>query len=149
MLGTEILLNYLFSFTYPDVGGVCELLPKIAIWQFGSAVKVKSLRKTVNFFRKLHADLWLNVGGELYSFKEVFGYDLREEKTKQESFTRSITDKIKTHLLAPFEEYKRKVRECLCDNTAQVICANAFSQISIIDCSKGGIDTLSLPTTIN
>jgi len=28
VLGTEILLNYLFSFTYPDVGGVCELLRK-------------------------------------------------------------------------------------------------------------------------
>lgn len=122
-----------------------KLITKIAIWQFGSAVKVKSLTQTVKFFRKLHADLWLDVGGQLYSFREVFGYDLREHKTKQESFTRSITDEIKKRLLEPFLTCKQEVQECLHDKTAQVICANAFSQVSLIDCAKGEIEA---PKTI-
>ncbi len=122
-----------------------KIITKVEAWRFGSSRKVTSVRRTVKFFKNLHIDLWLDVGGKLYSFSEVFGYSVREPKSFQESFTRPITDQMKDLLLVPFMEARSKVREELSDEHAQIICSNAFAQNTILDCPAGTIDT---PRTI-
>ena len=119
-----------------------KLITQIAKWKFRSEKPVQNVLKTVKFFKKLHIDLWMDIGGELYSFKELFGYDLRTPKSYHESFTRSITPEIQEKILdkTGYRALQKTVREDMKDGSSQVISADAFSRVSVKENSVGSID---------
>jgi phosphatidylserine decarboxylase len=119
-----------------------KVITKIAEWKYGSQKVARNVLQTVSFFKGLHIDLWLDIGGELYSFSELFGYNLRDPKTYHESFTRDLTQKAKEALLraSGYRDLQATVREVTCDPSSQVVCANSFARTTVIHCKQGSID---------
>ena len=109
-----------------------KTVTKIAGWLHGAS-KLHDVLNTVKFFRNLHADLWMEIGGGVYSFSELFGYELREAKSHNASFKRSLTEQAREQILAEsgYTAERDRVQTKLQDPRAQVVCANAFSRVTV------------------
>ena len=116
-----------------------QLITKIAAWQFCSGASVRDVKRKVSFFQKIRAEPWLEVEGEYYSFSELFGYKIRKPKSIQESFTRSLTEKMKAFLLQKSHNFRKAVRRVLKCAQAEIICSTAFSRATFIECPQGSL----------
>jgi phosphatidylserine decarboxylase len=123
-----------------------KTLTKISGWLHASS-KLHDVRNTMKFFRGLHVDLWMEIGGGVYSFSELFGYELREAKSHNASFKRALTDEARDQILAQsgYLAERSKVQDKLKDPSAQVVCANAFSRVTVQTFHEQEIDA---PRTI-
>ena len=135
------MIDLLYRHRFSGRIAIGKLVTQIATWRYGSSKLVKDVLKTVKFYRQLHIDLWMDIGGELYSFKELFGYDLRTPKTLNESFTRSLTQQSVAKLLekSGYTALTADVREKTKDTKAQVVCANAYSRNSLFTSEPGTV----------
>ena len=136
------MIDLLYRHQFPGRLELEKVVTQIAAWRWGTGAKVRSVEKTVKFFKNLHIDLWMEIGGELYSFSELFGYKLRDPKSYHESFTRSLTEEAKELIFEKtgYRDLQAAVRETLGNPNAQVICSNAFSRITVINCPAGSVD---------
>ena len=112
-----------------------------------NSTKLRGVFSTVRFFKNLHIDLWMEIGGEVHSFSELFGYSLREAKSRNASFTRALTDEARAKFFeeSGYQKARQRVQQQLGDPNAQVVCANAFSRVTMDSFTEGAVD---VPRTI-
>ncbi len=136
------MIDYMYRHHFKGRLQMEKVVTLVAEIRFRSGKLVQDVLKTVKFFKNLHIDLWMDIGGELYSFSELFGYDIREAKSYHESFTRSLTPESQELILTKtgYRALQADVRKTTGDAASQVVCVNSFSRVSVIPCKAGSID---------
>jgi phosphatidylserine decarboxylase len=136
------MIDILYRHRFAGQKELGAIVTQVAQWRYGSKTKTRDVEKTVAFFKNLHIDLWMEIGGELYSFSELFGYDLREQTTYHASFTRSLTESSKDLILeqSGYRQMQADVRHTIGEK-AQVVCSNSYSRNSLLEFKAGEADT--------
>jgi phosphatidylserine decarboxylase len=133
------MIDLMYAHRFAGREQLNRVVTALAGWKYGSSKAISSVKKTLSFFKKFHIDPWLEIGNEMYSFSEIFGKQLRDKMTYQQAFIRSFVDRAKEIILASFYARREKIRQVLRDESAQTICANAYSRVTVIPVARGEV----------
>lgn len=83
-------IDFLYSHRFVGREDLNRVMTAFCEWKYNSPEKVADVDKILSFFQKMHITPETEFRGEIYSFSEVFGYDLEAPKTYAESFGRVL-----------------------------------------------------------
>jgi phosphatidylserine decarboxylase len=133
------MIDLLYAHRYVGRETINRITTALMGWKYNSPKKIEDVQATLKYFKKLNIKLETDIGGELYSFSEVFGYDIATPKTYNESFGRAIVPKMLEKMLETYRQKQAEVRSVLHDDTAQVICSNSFSRTTVHEVGQGRV----------
>jgi phosphatidylserine decarboxylase len=124
------MIDILYGHLQKGTKAINQAVTQYAEYRYGSEQTVEA-KKILKFFKSLHISVTTEFEGELYSYKETFGQDLRAKRSYNEAFERELTPATKELFFKNAKEFESTVQNALNDNTASVITSNAFSRLTV------------------
>lgn len=144
----DVALGWLVERIYSHKAGVL-LNNRLVNWGITTWMGFKTKRameegpgrteKVVKFFNQMHISVSSPIDGELYSYRELHGRDVRDEKTLDDAFQRPLTPTALSTLMKGANELKDEIQEVCGDTSVSPVICNAFSRVRVLNVGAGNI----------
>lgn len=114
-----------------------NVVNQFATWTMGHrhrSEKNVTPESIVSFFRRLNISVGFEWKGEMHAYSEIFKQELRNEKSNDAAFQRTLNTQFKEKLLAPAKDYQKKILETC--KAGSLIISNSFNRMRIHHISK-------------
>lgn len=101
----------------------------------------KRTEAVLKFFQKMHISLSTEHRGSLYSYREMFGRNIREEKSLDEAFQRPLTPEATAMLMEEANKEKERIISEIGPQGSLVI-SNSYSRVRVKEIAKGNAKTM-------
>lgn len=145
----DVALGWLVERIYAHKTGVL-LNNRIINWGITTWMGFKTKRemeagaarteKVVKFFNQMHIAVSSPIDGLLFSYRELHGRDVRDEKSLDQAFQRPLTPDAVSTLMRDANDLKNEIQGVCGDTSVAPVICNAFSRVRVLNVGAGKVD---------